>query len=359
MLDRPVELEPGLLHHPQRGVVLGPGEADDLLEPGLARRRSRGRRSPPRSRSRGPARRPGRSSPARPPARPRPWRRRGRPGPRARRARDRATATSRSLARATARCPPGGAGAIARCSAGRRPGRRASASAPPPGRRRGRPGRRGAPRSTGRSASRRSLRGSPIAPSGGRGGLGGDGVADPDAAAAQYLRAEAGAVHHPPHHARPGQALEVVAGLAQLDPLALDLADPEALAHQVVEADSPGQDVAARLRRGQLDPLLGLQRLQRLGLDQGEVVAGAPRRRPPGPRGRSSGRRGSPCRRTTSISSIGSGSCSNSGEMKMPSTLPPAALTPRPARPAPPAPPRHASPARPSGRPGRSCRRRR
>ena len=277
MLDLPVELEPRLFHHPQRGVVLGPGEADDPLEADLARRRSPGRRSPPRSRTRAPARRPGRSSPARPPARPRPWRRakptRATSSPRPRsRPQPPATAALAPLLKRRPRVPPARLLAAPRPAA--RGGYRASAirhlRVGEEGRQKVeycRP-RRGARRRGGRFAGR------PPAAQAGAGGLWGDGVPDPDAAAAQYLGAESGAVHRFPQHPGPGQALEVVAGLAQLDPFALDLADPKALAHQVVQPDSAGEDIAARFRRGQLDPLLGLQRLQRLGLDQREVVAG-------------------------------------------------------------------------------------
>ena len=60
-------------------------------------------------------------------------------------------------------------------------------------------------------------------------------------------------MHHPSQHALLGDALEVVAGLAELLADALDPADAEALADEVVEADAAGEHLPARLRRGQLD----------------------------------------------------------------------------------------------------------
>ena len=73
-------------------------------------------------------------------------------------------------------------------------------------------------------------------------------------------------------HAWLRQPLEVTAGLAELDPLALDPADSKSLAFEPVEVDAPRRDVATRLGGGELDAVLGRQRFQCLGGDQGELL---------------------------------------------------------------------------------------
>lgn len=62
------------------------------------------------------------------------------------------------------------------------------------------------------------------------------------------------------------QALEVGAGLAQTVAVAFDIADPEALPDEIVQADAAGDDVAAGLPAGQAD------RGDDLRLDQGEIL---------------------------------------------------------------------------------------
>src|SRR4051794_25230038 len=75
------------------------------------------------------------------------------------------------------------------------------------------------------------------------------------------------------------EAREAQARLTQLDALALDPSDAEAPADERVEVDAAGQDVAPRLGVRELDAGLLAQRVQRLGGDEGDRVAGlgAPR----------------------------------------------------------------------------------
>src|SRR5256885_9954257 len=100
-----------------------------------------------------------------------------------------------------------------------------------------------------------------------------DRVARADGAAGEDVRPQASAVHEPAHDARLGEALEVRAGLAQLDPDALHLSDQEALAHERIEARAARDDLAPALARAELDAVLRGERLERLGLDQGDVAA--------------------------------------------------------------------------------------
>src|SRR5947207_2475106 len=66
-----------------------------------------------------------------------------------------------------------------------------------------------------------------------------DGVADGDLAAAMNRRPQAAAMHQPTQHAWLRQPLEVRARLAQLDSLALDLADAKAPPDEGVQVDPP------------------------------------------------------------------------------------------------------------------------
>ena len=62
------------------------------------------------------------------------------------------------------------------------------------------------------------------------------------------------------------------AGLAQLDPDALHVAHEEALPDQRVEPRTARVDLAAALARAELDSVLRCQRLDRLGLDEGDLA---------------------------------------------------------------------------------------
>src|SRR5205807_3295244 len=69
--------------------------------------------------------------------------------------------------------------------------------------------------------------------------------------------------------------LQVQTRLAELDPAALELADAEALADEIVESHAARQHVPARRGAVELDPVLGLEGLERLGLDQRQLPVGA------------------------------------------------------------------------------------
>ncbi len=65
-----------------------------------------------------------------------------------------------------------------------------------------------------------------------------------------------------------GELLQVAAGLAQLDPDALDVADPEPLADQVVYPDAAHHDLPPGLCAGEADIF------ESLGFDQGQGLPG-------------------------------------------------------------------------------------
>jgi predicted O-methyltransferase YrrM len=79
-------------------------------------------------------------------------------------------------------------------------------------------------------------------------------------------------VHHSLEDPRVGDALDVVAGLAPLGPHGLHLAHTEALAEQVVQANSPGEHLAADLGVRELDPGFLPKGLESLHLDEGDVA---------------------------------------------------------------------------------------
>ena len=81
-------------------------------------------------------------------------------------------------------------------------------------------------------------------------------------------------MHEPAQNARRRQPLQVGARLGEPAADALDLPDPEAAADESVQPDPAGDDVAARLLPGDLDPV-GSERLERLRLDQRQLVAAA------------------------------------------------------------------------------------
>src|SRR5579875_18876 len=89
-------------------------------------------------------------------------------------------------------------------------------------------------------------------------------VADADRAAGQDVRADAAAVDEVLDDPGTGELLQVQARLAGFDAEALHLADPEALADQVVEPHPADDDLPPGLRPGQADLR------QDLGLDQGQ-----------------------------------------------------------------------------------------
>ena len=81
-------------------------------------------------------------------------------------------------------------------------------------------------------------------------------------------------MHETAKHARRGKPLQVRARLGEPAADTLDLADPEAVADEGVQPDPAGDDVAAGLLPGDLDAVRR-ERVERLGLDQRQLVAAA------------------------------------------------------------------------------------
>ena len=94
-------------------------------------------------------------------------------------------------------------------------------------------------------------------------------VADGDLAVGEDVRVQARRGGRRPL-ITPGcvSALERRARLAQLDADALDVADAEALADELVQVDAAREDVAPALGRAELDAVLGGALRERLGRDQ-------------------------------------------------------------------------------------------
>ncbi len=96
--------------------------------------------------------------------------------------------------------------------------------------------------------------------------FGGNPVAHADLAISQDVGVEPAAMDEVLDDPRPGQLLQMQARLAEFDADALDIADPETPADQIIEPHSPDDHLAARLRSGQAHVLqcLGLDQRQRL-----------------------------------------------------------------------------------------------
>jgi len=92
-------------------------------------------------------------------------------------------------------------------------------------------------------------------------------VAYADLAIGQDVGVEPAALDEVLDDPRPGQLLQMPTRLAEFDAGALDVADPETPADQIIEPYSPDDHLAARLRPGQAHVL------QRLGLDQCQRLA--------------------------------------------------------------------------------------
>jgi hypothetical protein len=108
-----------------------------------------------------------------------------------------------------------------------------------------------------------------------------DRIADADLAVAENVGVEAAATHERLDHAGLGQLLEMRARLTELDPFAFDIADAEALPHELVDVDSAREHVAPRCGRLDRNVALERNRIHRLGSDQGHAssrrrVAGFP-----------------------------------------------------------------------------------
>src|SRR6266508_2893444 len=102
----------------------------------------------------------------------------------------------------------------------------------------------------------------------------GDDVPDADLAVAQDVGVESAAMRQALDDPRLRHRLQVRARLAELDTLAFHVADAEALADQCVDVDSARHDVTPCRRGLQRDAVLVLERLDRLGSDQGDRTPG-------------------------------------------------------------------------------------
>src|SRR4029078_7461157 len=96
-----------------------------------------------------------------------------------------------------------------------------------------------------------------------------DGVAHRDPTVVEDVGIEPGPGDQLLEYSRSRQLLQVQARLAQLDPQALNVTDPKALANQVVEPHATHHHLPARLGAGEL------YALQHLGLDQGQRLTGS------------------------------------------------------------------------------------
>src|SRR5438445_9354558 len=95
-----------------------------------------------------------------------------------------------------------------------------------------------------------------------------DRVADADLTVVQDVRVQPGAVNEGLDRSGLSHRLEVGARFAELDALAYDLADPEPLAHELVDVDAACEDVAARRRRLDRDVSLARDCVHRLDRDE-------------------------------------------------------------------------------------------
>src|SRR2546425_6476098 len=95
-----------------------------------------------------------------------------------------------------------------------------------------------------------------------------DGVADADLAVAENVRVQPRAVYEGFDCAGLGHGFEVGARLAELDAHALDIADTEPLALELVHVDAAREHVAARRGRFDRDVPLARHGVHRLGRDQ-------------------------------------------------------------------------------------------
>jgi hypothetical protein len=95
-----------------------------------------------------------------------------------------------------------------------------------------------------------------------------DPIAAADPPAADDVGAQPAAVDERAQQRLARQLGQVLAGLAEARALAEGLADPEAAADEVVEADAPRRHVAPCLAGRKRDPVIARQVLDYLGLDQ-------------------------------------------------------------------------------------------
>src|SRR5688500_9344819 len=126
--------------------------------------------------------------------------------------------------------------------------------------------------------SRSASRAGPTLPGAGTCSCGGvcdlvDLVAHRDAAGPHDVGPQAGAVDHPLEDAVVRERLDVVAGLAPLGSHGLHLAHPEALAEQVDQTDSGGEQLAANSGVRHHDSVVVVEHRERLSLNKRDVSA--------------------------------------------------------------------------------------
>ena len=71
-----------------------------------------------------------------------------------------------------------------------------------------------------------------------------------------------------------GQALQVIARLAQTNAVGLHIANLEILPHQMIERDAARDQVAPRFARRKIDVVVALERFDRFGFDQRQFEVG-------------------------------------------------------------------------------------
>src|SRR5258706_9801970 len=98
--------------------------------------------------------------------------------------------------------------------------------------------------------------------------------ADRDLARRQDPRPKPGPMDERPQDRLAEEVGQVLAGLAQPRSFALDLADAEPLADQLVETDPAGRHVAPALAGGEDDAIGRREVLEDLGFDEGDVAVG-------------------------------------------------------------------------------------
>src|SRR5208337_1143607 len=97
-------------------------------------------------------------------------------------------------------------------------------------------------------------------------------VPDANRASRENLRPQSAAVQQALHHPLARYLLQVIARLTQADAANAHFADGELLAHQVIQRDVAGHDVAESVASSQLNLIVAPQRLNRLGFNQREFV---------------------------------------------------------------------------------------
>src|SRR5262245_59301150 len=99
-----------------------------------------------------------------------------------------------------------------------------------------------------------------------------DRVADPDHATFKDLRSQAAAMDQCFTNSQLRERLEILAGLAEPKSLEQGVADLERLPDQMIESDTSRDHIAPGLGRTELDFIVPVHGLDRLGLDQRDLA---------------------------------------------------------------------------------------